>query len=92
MTVDKKGNLFLSLSHLFPTFQTVLDTVEQMDCQVIEEEKCESKYETTYEKKCETVYDNKVVSLKMVNVTVETNEFVDSVKQFMTPFKTKNAS
>ena len=28
----------------------------------------------------------------MVNVTVETNEFVDSVKQFMTPFKKKNAS
>ena len=49
--------------HHFPTFQTVLDTVEEQDCQVIEEEKCESKYETTYEKKCETVYDNKVVSL-----------------------------
>ena len=49
--------------HQFPTFQTVLDTVEEQDCQVIEEEKCESKYETTYEKKCETVYDNKVVSL-----------------------------
>ena len=75
----------------FPIFQTVLDTVEEQDCQVIEEEKCESKYETTYEKKCETVYDNKVVSW-MVNVTVETNEFVDSVKQFMTPFKKKNAS
>ena len=28
----------------------------------------------------------------MVNVTVETNELVDSVKQFMTPFKKKNAS
>ena len=69
----------------------MLDTVEEQDCQVIEEEKCESKYETTYEKKCETVYDNKVVSA-MVNVTVETNEFVDSVKQFMTPFKKKNAS
>ena len=46
-------------------FQTVLDTVEEQDCQVIQEEKCETKYETTYEKKCETVYDNKVV---MVNV------------------------
>lgn len=50
-----------NIYHL-PTFQTVLDTVEEQDCQVIEEEKCESKYETTYEKKCETVYDNKVVS------------------------------
>ena len=28
----------------------------------------------------------------MVNVTVETNEFVASVKQFMTPFKKKNAN
>ena len=40
-----------------PTLQTVLDTVEEQDCQVIEEEKCESKYETLLEKKCETVYD-----------------------------------
>ena len=61
-----RGKLIAGINweHIYhlPTFQTVLDTVEEQDCQVIEEEKCESKYETTYERKCETVYDNKVVS------------------------------